>query len=101
MTETSKNQRKKSLLGQLNALEVGEEHHDVALVENEERSIYITIVGGSYFIETILYVLYKFLAHSVLHLQHIKHIVYLLLCSCFQGAVEREEIIFVNQYSPF
>ena len=36
MTETSKNQRKKSLLGQLNALEVGEE-----LTVSVSRSSYL------------------------------------------------------------
>ncbi len=48
---------------------------------NIKNARYIfSIVGGSYLIETILNELYKFLAHPLLHLQYIKHIVYLLLC---------------------
>ena len=43
MTETSKNQRKKSLLGQLNALEVGEE-----LTVSVSRSSYLKSICTSF-----------------------------------------------------
>lgn len=43
MTETSKNQRKKSLLGQLNALEVGEE-----LTVSVSRSSYLKSICVSF-----------------------------------------------------
>ena len=43
MTETSKNQRKKSLLGQLNALEVGEE-----LTVSGSRSSYLKSICVSF-----------------------------------------------------
>lgn len=43
MTETSKNQRKKSLLGQLNALEVGEE-----LTVSVSRSSYLKSICASF-----------------------------------------------------
>lgn len=43
MTETSKNQRKKSLLGQLNSLEVGEE-----LTVSVSRSSYLKSICTSF-----------------------------------------------------
>lgn len=43
MTETSKNQRKKSLLGQLNSLEVGE-----ALTVSVSRSSYLKSICTSF-----------------------------------------------------
>lgn len=46
MTETSKNQRKKSLLGQLNALEVGEE-----LTVSVSRSSYLKSICSSFGLE--------------------------------------------------
>lgn len=77
-------------------LKAVEQHHDVALIKDEECTVYIPIVTGSNLIESVLDELHKFLTHSLLHLQHIKHIVYLLLCAHFQRAVEREEVVFVK-----